>query len=86
MRNERYQTSKVSRESGLGSLFNFEGTKRSTKTKGKLEKMGSQLRWLERTPDKREVGGSSPLEPTKKLRKNFLAQVARGTNERKTQV
>ena len=27
--------------------------------------MGSQLRWLERTPDKREVGGSSPLEPTK---------------------
>ena len=26
--------------------------------------MGSQLRWLERTPDKREVGGSSPLEPT----------------------
>ena len=26
--------------------------------------MGSQLRWLEHTPDKREVGGSSPLEPT----------------------
>ena len=26
--------------------------------------MGSQLRWLERTPDKRKVGGSSPLEPT----------------------
>ena len=26
--------------------------------------MGAQLRWLERTPDKREVGGSSPLEPT----------------------
>ena len=27
--------------------------------------MGSQLRWLERTPDKREVDGSSPFEPTK---------------------
>ena len=27
--------------------------------------MGLQLRWLERTPDKREVGGSSPLKPTR---------------------
>ena len=27
--------------------------------------MGAQLRWLERTPDKREVGGSSPLVPIK---------------------
>ena len=27
-------------------------------------KMGSQLRWLERTPDKREVDGSIPFEPT----------------------
>ena len=27
--------------------------------------MGSQLRWLERAPDQREVGGSSPLEPTR---------------------
>ena len=27
--------------------------------------MGLQLSRLERTPDKREVGGSSPLEPTK---------------------
>ena len=27
--------------------------------------MGSQLRWLERMPDKHEVGGSTPLEPTK---------------------
>ena len=26
--------------------------------------MGLQLRWLERTPDKREVGGSSPPRPT----------------------
>ena len=25
---------------------------------------GLQLSWLERTPDKREVGGSSPLKPT----------------------
>ena len=24
---------------------------------------GLQLSWLERTPDKREVGGSSPLKP-----------------------
>ena len=29
--------------------------------------MGSQLRWLERTPDKREVDGSIPFEPTTKL-------------------
>ena len=28
--------------------------------------VGSQLRRLERTPDKREVGGSSPPKPTKK--------------------
>ena len=27
--------------------------------------MGSQLRRLERTPDKREVDGSIPFEPTK---------------------
>ena len=27
--------------------------------------MGTQLSWLEHTPDKREVGGSSPLVPTK---------------------
>src|SRR5690625_460991 len=26
--------------------------------------MGLQLRWLERTPDKREVGGSTPPKPT----------------------
>ena len=26
--------------------------------------MGLQLSWLERAPDKREVGGSSPLKPT----------------------
>ena len=32
---------------------------------------GSKLRWLERTPDKREVGGSSPLEPTR-LRKAVI--------------
>ena len=30
--------------------------------------MGSQLRWLERTPDKREVDGSIPFEPTKDLK------------------
>ena len=27
--------------------------------------MGVQLSWLERTPDKREVDGSSPFNPTK---------------------
>ena len=27
--------------------------------------MGSELSWLEHTPDKREVDGSSPFEPTK---------------------
>ena len=31
--------------------------------------MGSQLRWLERTPDKREVDGSIPFEPTTRLSK-----------------
>ena len=29
-----------------------------------LKQTGSQLSWLERAPDKREVGGSNPLEPT----------------------
>ena len=28
--------------------------------------MGSELSWLEHTPDKREVDGSSPFEPTNK--------------------
>ena len=28
-------------------------------------KKGLQLSWLERTPDKREVDGSSPFNPTK---------------------
>ena len=37
----------------------------------KLQKnMGLQLSWLERTPDKREVGGSSPLKPTYKPKNN----------------
>ena len=29
----------------------------------KFVDLGAELRWLERTPDKREVGGSSPLVP-----------------------
>ena len=33
--------------------------------------MGAQLRWLERTPDKREVDGSSPFVPTKKFKDEF---------------
>ena len=28
---------------------------------------GLQLSWLERTPDKREVGGSSPLKPISEM-------------------
>ena len=39
--------------------------------------MGSQLRWLERTPDKREVDGSIPFEPTK--RKLYLIQFTNST-------
>ena len=31
--------------------------------------MGLQLSRLERTPDKREVGGSSPLKPTVYLKR-----------------
>ena len=31
------------------------------------EDMGLELRWLERTPDKREVDGSNPFRPTKGL-------------------
>ena len=30
--------------------------------------MGSQLRWLERMPDKHEVDGSIPFEPTTSLK------------------
>ena len=33
----------------------------------KLYNMGSQLRWLERMPDKHEVDGSIPFEPTTSL-------------------
>ena len=35
----------------------------------KLYNMGSQLRWLERMPDKHEVDGSIPFEPTKAVNK-----------------
>ena len=31
---------------------------------GRRSPMGSELSWLERTPDKREVSSSSPLRPT----------------------
>ena len=37
--------------------------------------MGSQLRWLERTPDKREVDGSIPFEPTKLTNKYIVRQI-----------
>ena len=40
----------------LCNLFNFERLS--------LKYMGLQLSWLERTPDKREVDGSSPFKPT----------------------
>ena len=42
------------------------------------ENAGSQLSWLERAPDKREVGGSSPLEPiviSKKMQANKQQEV-----------
>ena len=32
--------------------------------------MGLQLRWLERTPDKREVDGSNPFMPTINITKD----------------
>ena len=38
-----------------------------SKKKGKTFLSGLQLSWLERTPDKREVGGSSPLKPTSEM-------------------
>ena len=35
-----------------------------------------QLSWLERTPDKREVGGSSPLKPIRRKRlRNSIVEV-----------
>ena len=37
--------------------------------------MGSQLRWLERTPDKREVDGSIPFEPTRDREKIYLKHI-----------
>ena len=39
--------------------------------------MGSQLRWLERTPDKREVDGSIPFEPTKTYYKKVKIGIAK---------
>ena len=32
--------------------------------------MGLELRWLERTPDKREVDGSNPFKPTINITKD----------------
>ena len=37
---------------------------------------GRKLRWLERTPDKREVGGSSPPRPTILLSRNLHGALA----------
>ena len=47
-----------SEDTGLTGLFNFERLTIFQKN------MGLQLSWLERTPDKREVDGSSPFRPT----------------------
>ena len=44
--------------------------------------MGAQLRWLERTPDKREVGGSSPLVPTKQTKRGLQKN---GSNEKENE-
>ena len=43
--------------------------------------MGSQLRWLERTPDKREVDGSIPFEPTNSTLKNIQIYQIKGKLE-----
>ena len=52
----------------MNSAYNIvKNTCNNTKNKIKLNshyEMGLQLSWLERTPDKREVGGSSPPRPT----------------------
>ena len=60
----------------------FDQLQRSRKTareggRRPLSEMGSELSWLERAPDKREVGGSSPLEPT---RSEARTGKARGTS------
>ena len=54
--------SSVGRHRFYAVLVSFERTK--TLDNQIKENMGLQLSWLERTPDKRKVGGSSPLEPT----------------------
>ena len=46
--------------------------------------MGSQLRWLERTPDKREVDGSSPFVPTNTSEKKDKAQSERPSKNHRT--
>ena len=43
--------------------------------------MGSQLRWLERTPDKREVDGSIPFEPTKYIENCIDKKVNQHTSD-----
>ena len=45
--------------------------------------MGSQLRWLERTPDKREVDGSIPFEPTKLTYKKLEKHIEKYIEKRK---
>ena len=46
----------------VGDSFSFECSKHSKK-RIKFNR-GLKLSWLERTPDKREVDGSSPFRPT----------------------
>ena len=52
--------------------------------------MGSQLRWLERTPDKREVDGSIPFEPTMKYKstskkhiENYIEKIDKRISKKK---
>ena len=58
----RTSTKRVRASTAMAKRGKNKGEERTRYTEGTY--MGSQLRWLERAPDKREVGGSSPLEPT----------------------
>ena len=51
----------------FNQYIDIRGSSKRNELTATLKNMGSQLRWLERTPDKREVDGSIPFEPTTKL-------------------
>ena len=45
--------------------------------------MGSELRWLERAPDKREGGGARPLEPTRVYLENCIKRKRSNSRKKK---